>query len=415
MHIKNGLVFQENKTFKKQDVYTLAGKIVTAATWENARMSFADPSGTAADTDALSAAVSDFSVIDAKSCLILPGLIDIHSHGAVGHDFSDADPEGLHQILCYERSHGVTSYCPTSMTLSLEELLNIFSVGASAAQNFNRDHKNSNAVMVDSNTSVSNSSGRGDVPARIAGFHMEGPFLDPAKKGAHQEALITDPNVNFFRACSKASRGNIRLVTLAPNMPGAMSFIREFSKETVISLGHTNCDYDTAKAALDAGAQHLTHLYNAMPELCHRSPGLIGAAADTPECMAELIADGIHSHDAMIRNAFRLFRNRVILISDSMRATGLADGDYDLGGQAVQVQGKLATLADGTIAGSCTNLFDCMRHAVSAGVPKEEAIAAATIHPAKSIGIFDQVGSVTVGKRADLLLTDEHLNLKSVL
>ena len=194
-------------------------------------------------------------------------------------------------------------------------------------------------------------------------------------------------------------------------------YVRLFGadKETVVSLGHTSCDYDTARRAFDAGARHLTHLYNAMPEFCHRNPGPIGAALDTPECMVELIADGIHSHDSAIRAAFTLFADRIVLISDSMRAVGLSDGSYTLGGQDVLVKGHLATLSDGTIAGSCTNLYDCMRHVVSAGIPVEKAVAAATANPARSIGIYDEAGSIAPGKRADLLLTAPDLTLRAVL
>lgn len=399
MHIKNGLVFQEDKTFQKTDVYTLQGTIVTKAAWQTARQA-ASREAPGRLYPVNGERFGDFYEIDASGDLILPGLIDIHSHGAVGYDFSDANPEGLRKILRYQRSCGITSYCPTSMTLPLTQLLEIFSAGAEVSEACAKD------------------TGCGSSPemmAHIAGFNMEGPFLDPVKKGAHRKEDIQAPDVSFFRQCNECCHGQIRLVTLAPNMAGAFSFLRELRDETVISLGHTSCDYDTAKRAIDAGARHLTHLYNAMPEFLHRSPGLIGAAADSPDCMAELIADGIHSHDSMIRNAFRLFPDRIILISDSLRATGLADGAYELGGQRFLVKGRLATLSDGTIAGSCTNLFDCMRHAVAAGIPKEEAIAAATIHPAKSIGIYDRTGSISVGKKADLLLTDTELHLKMVL
>ena len=159
----------------------------------------------------------------------------------------------------------------------------------------------------------------------------------------------------------------------------------------------------------------MTHLFNAMLPLGHRAPGLIGAAAEEENCMAELICDGIHVHESMVRAAFKLFPGRIVLISDSMRAAGMEDGTYDLGGQQVTVNGKLATLSDGTIAGSATNLYDCMRTAVSFGIPVEEAIAAATINPARSIGIYDRVGSLSPGKRADVILADRNLKLVKVI
>lgn len=365
MIIKNGLVFGEDKTFTARDLYIENNIIV-------------------ADIDQ----VTDKTEVDAAGLYVLPGLIDIHSHGAVGHDFSDADIDGLRNILRYERAHGITSYCPTSMTLPKDLLMKIFATAVEAG---------------------------GEDEAHVAGINMEGPFLDAAKKGAHVEAHIAAPTAEFFRDCNENCNHLIKLVTLAPNTEGAVEFIKQVHEETNISLGHTAADYEASKAALDAGANHVTHLYNAMQPLAHRDPGLIGAAAENPDCMVELISDGIHIHPSVVRVTFKMFPDRVVLISDSMRATGMENGTYDLGGQQVTVVGKLATLADGTIAGSATNLYDCMRTAISFGIPMEEAIAAATMNPAKSIGIYDTVGSLTPGKRADVILADEHLNLVKVL
>ena len=208
----------------------------------------------------------------------------------------------------------------------------------------------------------------------------------------------------------------VKLVTLAPNTEGAMDFIDEVHEEVCISLGHTAADYGTAAEAMRRGAHHVTHLYNAMQPLGHRDPGLIGAASDDPLCMVELISDGLHIHPSVVRATFRMFGNeRVILISDSMMATGMANGQYELGGQAVTVKDRKATLADGTIAGSATNLYDCMCKAVSFGVPMADAVFAATRNPAKSIGIYEEVGSVTPGKEADLLLVTPELKLIKVL
>ena len=366
MIIKNGLVFQEDRTFSKKDLYIEDGRIVESADQ-----------------------VTDRTEVDAEGLYVLPGLVDVHSHGAVGCDFSDGDLEGLKKILAYERSCGVTSYCPTSMTIDTEELRRIFKAMGDFTE--------------------------GPGMAHVAGINMEGPFLDVDKKGAHLAEFILAPDAGFFRECNEASGNKIRLVTLAPNVEGAMEFIREVRDEVVISLGHTGADYETAKAALEAGANHVTHLCNAMLPLEHRKPGLIGAASEDEGCYAELISDGIHIHESMVRAVFRMFPGRVVLISDSMRATGMADGTYDLGGQQVTVNGKLATLASGTIAGSATNLYDCMRTAVSFGIPREEAIAAATMNPAKSIGVYDEVGSLTPGKRADVVLADRDLKLVKVL
>lgn len=366
MIIKNGSVFEENKTFTNRDLYIENGRIVSSIDQ-----------------------VSDKEEIDASGLYVLPGLIDVHSHGACGCDFCDANAEKLRKILRYQRSHGITTYCPTSMTLPKEQLKEIFSTLSCAGDTNDQAH--------------------------IGGINMEGPFLDAAKKGAHVEGHIVPPQVEFFRECNACCNNRIKLVTLAPNMEGAMEFIRELHQETNISLGHTSADYETCRQALEAGANHVTHLFNAMPPLAHREPGLIGAAAEDKNCMVELICDGIHIHQSAVRAAFSMYPDRVVLISDSMRAAGMPDGTYDLGGQLVTVVGKLATLEDGTIAGSATNLYDCMRTAVSFGISVEEAVAAASMNPAKSIGIFDVTGSLVPGKRADVLLADKNLNLVKVI
>ncbi len=366
MIIKNGIVFQEDESFLKKDLYIEKGRIIE------------DP-----------AQLTDTCEVDASGLYVLPGLIDIHSHGAMGYDFSDGNTEGLKKILRYEYAHGVTSYCPTSMTIEKEKLQEIFSSMEDWQDQQDMSH--------------------------VAGINMEGPFLDESKKGAHRRECILPPDVDFFRELNKSCGNRIRLVTLAPNTENAMEFIRELKDETVISLGHTAADYETAREALRQGACHVTHLYNAMMPLGHRAPGLIGAASEDDNCVAELICDGIHIHESMVRAAFRLFPGRIALISDSMRATGMENGSYDLGGQRVTVKGGLATLEDGTIAGSATNLFDGMRNAVSFGIPLEDAITAATMVPAKSIGIFNDVGSLTPGKRGDVILVDKGLNLVKVI
>lgn len=375
MIIQNGFVFQEDKSFKVCDLYIEEGRIVSDMNQ-----------------------INDMSVINAEGMLVLPGLIDIHSHGAVGHDFSDGNIEGLKKILAYQYAHGITSYCPTTMTLPRENLLKIFhGIGDCKANG-----KNGGDIC-------------GKSLSRIVGINMEGPFLDSSKKGAHRGEDISMPDVDFFRECNSACGGLIRLVTVAPNVEGALEFIKEIKDETVISLGHSSADYETAKAAFAAGASHVTHLFNAMNAFGHRTPGLIGAAAEHETCITELICDGVHVHESVVRAAFKLFPDRIVLVSDSMRAAGMEDGIYELGGQQVTVSGNKALLPDGTIAGSVTNLYDCLRKVVSYGIPLEEAIAAATMNPAKSIGIFEDTGSLTPGKRADVILTDQNLNLLQVI
>lgn len=366
MIIKRGKVFQEDGNFLEQTLYVNDHRLVDKAEYQD-----------------------DGEVIDAEGLLVLPGLVDIHSHGAAGEDFSDGNPEGFKKILQYEKRCGITSYCPTSMTFPKERLRQIFA-SIKGAQT--------------------------EDGATVVGINMEGPFLDPAKKGAHVEKWIAAPDVAFVRELNQDADGLVRLVTLAPNMDGAEEFIKEMHEEVCISLGHTAADYDCASRAMKLGAHHVTHLYNAMQPFGHRAPGLIGAAMDDPECMVELICDGYHIHPSAIRAAFRMFGpERVILISDSMRATGMENGTYELGGQEVTVKDRKAVLKDGTLAGSATNLYGCMCKAVEFGIPLEQAIMAATANPARSIGIFDRVGSIRIGKQADLLLVSENLELKRVI
>lgn len=367
MIIRNGNVFQEDGSYRKMDLYVENGRIVSDGT-----------------------EVSDKEEVDASGLKVLPGLVDIHSHGAVGHDFSDADASGLKKILQYEKSRGVISYCPTSMTLPMDQLIRIFASAAEVEQD--------------------------ESCARIVGLNMEGPFLDPAKKGAHDERYIRNPDIEFFRECQNVSGGKIKIVTVAPNMEGAEAFIREFKDDVVISVGHTGADYDCAARAMQEGAHHVTHLYNAMNPLGHRAPGVISAAADDPECMAELIGDGIHIHPSVVRNTFRMFgEERLVLISDSMMAAGMENGEYELGGQKVIMKDRKAVLEDGTIAGSATNLYECMKCVIGMGVPEHAAIFAATRNPARSIGIYDEVGSLMPGKRADIVIADRELNIVRVI
>lgn len=361
MIIKSGKVFQEDGSFLEQTLYVNAHRLVDKAEYQD-----------------------DGEIIDAEGLLVLPGLVDIHSHGAAGEDFSDGNPEGLKKILRYERSCGITSYCPTSMTFPKERLRQIFA-SIKGAQT--------------------------EEGAKVVGINMEGPFLDPAKKGAHVEKWIAAPDVAFVRELNQDVDGLVRLVTLAPNMDGAEEFIKEMHEEVCISLGHTAADYDCASRAMKFGAHHVTHLYNAMQPFGHRAPGLIGAAMDDPECMVEMICDGYHIHPSAIRAAFRMFGpERVILISDSMRAAGMENGTYELGGQEVTVKDRKAVLKDGTLAGSATNLYGCMCKAVEFGIPLEQAIMAATANPARSIGIFDRVGSIRIESRRIYCLQVKILN-----
>ena len=318
----------------------------------------------------------------------IPGLVDIHFHGCMGADLCDAEPDTIKTLAEYQAGQGVTTICPATMTMSLPELHKIMAnIGAY----------------------------QGDTGAHFAGVNMEGPFISPANKGAQAAENIISCDAALFRELNRESGGRIRLVDIAPEEPGAIEFIEAVRDEVNVSLAHTVADYDAAMAAFRAGANHVTHLFNAMLPFHHRKPGVQGAAADAG-AYVELICDGVHIHPAMVRAVFKLFgSDRVCLISDSMRAAGLADGDYTLGGQAVKVKGNLATLADGTIAGSVTNLMLCLKNAVQEmQIPLEAAVRSASETPARSIGIFDCCGSLSSGKRADIVLLDRDLNVRQV-
>ena len=325
---------------------------------------------------------------DGGGCYLIPGLIDIHTHGAMGEDASDGSPKGLLTMSRYYAAGGVTSWCPTTMTLKEPELTKAMD----AIRSFARPADG----------------------AKIAGVHLEGPFVSRKKCGAQNPENLHVPDIDMFRRLNEASGGLVRLITLAPEEPGALPFIREASKVCTVSLGHTTADYDTAMAAYEAGASHATHLFNAMPALNHREPGVVPAALDAGATV-ELITDGFHIHPAVIRLVHRLFREKLVLISDSLRCAGMPDGDYELGGQPITMTGGKATLTGtNTLAGSSVHLMEGLRRAVRFGVPLEAAVTAATLAPAKAIGLDDRIGSLSPGKAADFVLLDEELTLRAV-
>ena len=375
MIIKNARVFTEDGSFMQGYVVVKDGR-------------FDSVLERTADTDAANDSTQQ-EIIDASGLIMIPGLVDIHFHGCRGADMCDGTVEALDVITSYEASVGVTSVCPATMTIPRDELLCVM--------------KNAGDYTYHGG-------------AHLVGINMEGPFISPSKKGAQAAENIMHCDYEYFRQLQDAANGLIKLVDIAPEEPGAFEFIDKAKDETVISIAHTAADYDTAKEAIEHGASHATHLYNAMPSLHHRNPGVIGAVRDSQKCHVELICDGVHIHPSVIRATFAMFgAERIILISDSMRATGLEDGEYTLGGQPVTVRGNLATLHDGTIAGSATNLMDCMRFAINeAGISLEEAIMCATANPAKEINIFDEAGSISVGKKADFVLLNNALDIVSV-
>ena len=333
-------------------------------------------------------------VIDAHGAFLLPGLIDLHFHGCMGDDFCDGTPEAIARIAEYEASIGVTAIAPATMTLPVEELERILAVAAA--------YKKQRHAGAD-----------------LLGVNMEGPFISEAKKGAQDARNIISCDAGVCQRFLDVSEGLVKFLGIAPETnPDFVRFIERVKDKVNVSLAHTNADYDTAMAAFAAGANHAVHLYNAMPPFTHRAPGVVGAVAASPHVYAELICDGVHIHPAAVRATFRMLgADRIVFISDSMRATGMPDGRYTLGGLDVDVRGNRATLAQGgALAGSATNLLDCLRTAVQQmHIPLEDAIACATMNPAKSLGVFGQYGSIRVGKKANVVLLDADLNLKAVI
>ncbi len=333
----------------------------------------------------------DGQVIDAAGQIAAPGLIDLHFHGCMGQDFCNATDDAVNTIASYQASQGVTAICPATMTFPEETLAPIMDAAARFAPNSSQ--------------------------SALVGINMEGPFISPHKVGAQNPAYVQAADLEMVRRLNVRSGGLVKLVDVAPEEPGNMEFIEQASDELRISVAHTCCSYEQASAAFAAGARHMTHLFNAMPGLHHRNPGPIAAAADRDDVTCELICDGVHVSPSMARLAFKLFgAQRMILISDTVEATGLADGTYHLGGQEIFVKGNRATLADGTLAGSATNLAHCLRTAVTQmDIPLADALAAATINPARALGIDASRGSIKPGKIADCILLDSNVNVSRVI
>lgn len=361
MEFRNLKVYQPDGSFRTGGLVVAGSRIVSA-----------EPSADAVDMDGLYA---------------IPGLVDLHFHGCMGYDFSDGTHRSFSAVSQYQAQNGIAAICPATVACPEEKLA---AVAASAA-----------SYCVESRD------------AALVGLTLEGPYSGGAKKSAQSGGRM--PDAGLFRRLQEKADGLFRLCDIAPELPGAMETIGELAGEVRLSLAHTDADYDTACEAFRRGARQVTHLYNAMPPLLQRAPGVIGAAADADEVSVELIADGVHVHPSVVRATFRLFGDRVILISDSLSPTGLGDGTYTVDGQEVTVRGRSATLRDGTIAGSVTNLFECMCSAVQMGIPLGQAVQAASTNPAGALGIQHDYGSLEVGRLANILLLDDELNIHTMI
>lgn len=318
---------------------------------------------------------TDADGFDLRGKRVFAGLVDIHTHGCVGYDTMDGD--GLSEMSQYLAKNGITSWLPTTMTVSMDKIKSV--------------------VNADLPT---------DCGAEIMGFHMEGPYISPKHKGAQNEKFIKSPDIDEFNGLK-----NIKKVTIAPELEGSAEFIRKC--DCVVSLGHTAADYECASEAFAAGAKCLTHTFNAMMPLHHRNPGPIGAAIDN-DGYVEVICDGLHIHKSVITMLYRTFgADRMILISDSMRATGLCDGEYEFGGQTITVKDAVARTQDGAIAGSTTNLMGCVKRAIEFGIPADDAFKMASETPAKLINV--KKGRLLPGYDADFIVVDDDLNVISTV
>lgn len=366
MTIKNALVLSEDFEFYPSDICIKGGKI-------------ADIGQDLSGSDAY----------DASGLYAVPGFVDIHTHGCVGYDACDGNLDGYSKMCDYYASKGVTSFLFTSMTLPEDVLARLFA----GIDEFCLAHKG------------------GAVPE---GIYFEGPFINREKKGAQAEEYIIPPYYDTLKRLDKVSGSRIKVVAVAPEVDGALDFIKKASQEYAITLAHTAADYDTASAAAQAGATLVTHLYNGMSIPSHRAPGVPGAAFDNG-MYVEVICDGFHLHPSVVRTVFKVAgAERVVLVSDSMQAAGMPDGKYTLGGQAVTVKDGRATLVSGVIAGSSINMHTALKNVVSWGIKLEDAVRAATINPAKAAGIDKEIGSISAGKYADIVLLDRELNIKDV-
>lgn len=312
---------------------------------------------------------------DAAGKHVIPGLIDVHTHGCIGMDTMDASFEPMCRFYA---EHGITSWLPTTMTMGYDSLERV----TRARTDFDG--------------------------AEILGFHFEGPYISEKYKGAQNKKYIKNPSAAEFGRFK-----NVKMVTVAPELEGSFEFIKAVSKECVVSLGHTDCDYDTALKAIENGAGCLTHTYNAMPPLSHRSPGPIGAAFEK-NIYAQLICDGFHVAKPVVLATYKMFgAERLVLISDSIRCAGLPDGEYESGGLKVVLRQGEARLEDGTIAGSCDTLWDCVKKAAEFGIPFNDAVRMASETPAEMLGI--KKGKIVPGYDADLLILGHNNEIETVI
>lgn len=324
-------------------------------------------------------------IIDARGSIIIPGLIDLHLHGGGGHDIMEMSHEGMDEIALTHARHGTTSYLATVITSTMDRMTAVMS-------------------WLGKYTS-------GDSEAEMLGIHLEGPYLNSRQKGAHQEEFLKMPWPEEIEKLIEATSGKTKIVTIAPELPGGLevvSYLKE--KGIIVSVGHSDATYIEMKAAIRQGLSHASHLFNSMRGMHQREPGVVGSVMNNQDITAEIIADGVHVHPEMLRFLLQIKdKSKIVLITDATAASGQGDGLYRLGDQRIKVSKGVARLEDGTLAGSTLTMIKAMENMEKlVGLNFKEALAMATINPARVIKIDDRKGSLEVGKDADMVIINNY-------
>ena len=322
---------------------------------------------------------------------IVPGMIDIHIHGANGSDVMDATEDAITNMATLLPREGTTSFLPTTITQDIENI-------DKAIMNVSKYMKNQNTVL----------------GAEVLGIHLEGPFISTKRAGAQPIKYILQPDIDLFMRWQSICEGAIKVVTMAPEEKGGLMFIEQLTKMGLItSIGHSDATFDLLEDAIQSGASHVTHLYNGMRGMHHREPGVVGTALAKDELCVELIVDGLHVHPSVVKGTFKAKQaEKIIMITDAMRAKGLSDGAYDLGGQIVHVENGHPLLADGTLAGSVLTMNQAIKNIISfAGCTLADVVRMTSENPAKQLSVFDRKGSIKVGKDADLVVLNQGLDV----
>jgi N-acetylglucosamine-6-phosphate deacetylase len=370
--ISNGTIITPFQLLEDKVIYIKKGRIISIEDKENVTVPI------------------ETEVIEAKDKYVAPGFIDLHVHGGGGSDVMDGEYEAIKQVAVTHSRFGTTAFLPTTMTMSINKIIK-------------------------SLKSIKEAYIKGTGAAEILGAHLEGPYINPEKKGAQKENDIKRASVEEFLEFNQASGNLIRLITIAPEMPGAIDFIRWLHKQGVIvSVGHSNASYKQVQEGVQAGLSHVTHTFNAMSGLDHHEPGVVGAALSSSKLIVEIIADGIHLHPVVMKILIQTKEiGKIVLITDAMRATGKSEGTYSLGGQEVIVTKGQARLKNGTLAGSVLTMDKAVRNLINkVGVSLTEAVQMATFNPAKCLGVESKKGSLEPGKDADIVILNKKLKIE---